>query len=45
MWYDLLNSIFTGPDDPNYVVCKIKPYRIEYNMMNMPKPEIWKAEK
>jgi len=43
VWYDLLNSIFTGPDDPNYVVCKIKPYRIEYYMMNMPKPEIWEG--
>ena len=43
MWYDLLNSIFSGPDDPNYVVCKIIPYRIEYYMMNMPKPEIWEG--
>ena len=43
VWYDLLNSIFSGPDDPNYVVCKIMPYRIEYYMMNMPKPEIWEG--
>jgi general stress protein 26 len=43
VWYDLLNSIFSGPDDPNFVVCKIKPYRIEYYMMNMPKPEIWEG--
>ena len=43
VWYDLLNSIFSGPDDPNYVVCKIKPYRIEYYMMNLPKPEIWEG--
>ena len=26
VWYDLLSSIFSGPDDPNYVVCKVKPY-------------------
>ena len=43
VWYDMLSSIFSGPDDPNYVVCKIKPYRIEYYMMNMPKPEIWEG--
>jgi len=43
VWYDLLNSIFNGPDDPNFVACKIKPYRIEYYMMNMPKPEIWEG--
>ncbi len=43
VWYDMLNSIFSGPDDPNYVVCKVKPYRIEYYMMNMPKPEIWEG--
>jgi general stress protein 26 len=42
-WYDLLRSIFSGPDDPNYVVCRISPYRIEYYMMNMPKPEIWQG--
>ena len=43
VWYDLLSSIFRGPDDPNYVVCKVTPYRIEYWMMNVPKPEIWEA--
>jgi general stress protein 26 len=43
VWFDHLNSIFSGPDDPNYVVCKVKPYRIEYFMMNMPKPEIWEG--
>jgi general stress protein 26 len=43
VWFDHLSSIFSGPDDPNYVVCKVKPYRIEYFMMNMPKPEIWEG--
>ncbi len=43
IWYDLLSSIFSGPDDPNYVVCKVTPDRIEYYTMNMPKPEIWQA--
>ena len=43
VWYDMLSSIFNGPDDPNYVVCKVTPYRIEYYMMNMPTPEIWEG--
>lgn len=43
VWYDLLGSIFSGPDDPNYVVCKVTPYQIEYYTMNVPKPEIWRA--
>ena len=43
IWYDLLSSIFSGPDDPNYVVCKVTPDRIEHYTMNMPKPEIWQA--
>ena len=43
VWFDQLSSIFSGPDDPNYVVCKVKPYRIEYFMMNMPRPEIWEG--
>ena len=42
-WYDMLEPIFSGPNDPNYVVCKVKPYRIEYYTMNKREPEIWKA--
>ena len=43
VWYDMLEPIFTGPDDPNYVVCKVAPYRIEYYAMNKKEPEIWEA--
>jgi general stress protein 26 len=43
VWHDFLNSIFSGSDDPNYAVCKVTPHRIEYYLMNMPKPEIWEA--
>jgi general stress protein 26 len=43
VWYDILNSIFSGPDDPHLVACKVKPYRIEYYMMNIPMPEVWEA--
>ena len=28
-WNDHLSMIFTGPDDPNYGILIIKPYRIE----------------
>jgi general stress protein 26 len=42
-WYDMLEPIFTGPDDPNYVVCKVIPYRIEYYTMNNREPEVWQT--
>ena len=41
VWFDHLANIFSGPDDPNYCVCKITPYRIEYHTMGMTDPEIW----
>ena len=43
MWYDMLEPIFSGPDDPNYVVCKVIPYRIEFYSMNRREPEVWQA--
>jgi general stress protein 26 len=43
VWGDHLKGIFTGPDDPNYNVIKITPYRIEYQGMEMVPPEIWEA--
>lgn len=42
-WNDHLESYFSGPDDPNYCVCKITPYRIEYQGMGMVPPEVWEA--
>ena len=41
VWFDHLANIFSGPDDPNYCVCKITSYRIEYQAMGMAEPEIW----
>ena len=41
VWNEYLKGIFTGPDDPNYNVVKITPYRIEYQGMNMVAPEVW----
>ncbi len=43
VWFDHLKNVFSGPDDPNYVVCKITPYRIEYQSMGMVPPEVWEA--
>lgn len=43
VWYDMLEPMFKGPDDPDYVVCKIRPYRIEYYTLNQRKPEVWEA--
>jgi len=41
VWFDHLANVFSGPDDPNYCVCKITLYRIEYQEMGMAEPEIW----
>ncbi len=43
VWYSMLEPMFTGPDDPNYIVCKIVPYRIEHYSMNRQEPEVWKV--
>ena len=43
VWFDHLAHIFSGPDDPNYCVCKITPYRIEYQGMGMQPPEVWES--
>jgi general stress protein 26 len=43
VWFDRLKGIFSGPGDPNYCVCKITPYRIEYQGMGMVPPEVWEA--
>ena len=41
VWYDMLEPVFSGPDDPNYVVCKVTPYRVEYYSMNKREPKVW----
>ena len=43
VWNDHLKGIFSGPDDPNYNVIKITPYRIEYQGMGIVPPEVWEA--
>ena len=44
VWYDLLDKVFKGPEDPEYCVCKVTPYRIEFNTMDPAVlPQIWEA--
>lgn len=40
-WFDMLSAVFSGPDDPNYAVLKIEPYRIELNRPGKMVPEVW----
>ena len=46
-WHESLKTYFSGPDDPRYCVCVIKPYRIEYitvtGMEAGLDPEVWQA--
>ena len=44
IWYDLLENVFKGREDPDYCICKVIPYRIEFITMDpaVP-PEVWKA--
>ena len=44
VWNDHLKGIFSGPNDPNYCVCRITPYRIEYQTMGPVPPEVWEAQ-
>ena len=41
-WNDYLKRYFKGPDDPNYGIIIVKPYRIELYTMGNFKPEVWK---
>lgn len=40
-WNDMLAPIFNGPDDPNYSVIVVNPYRIEYCTPGSYQPEVW----
>jgi general stress protein 26 len=41
VWSDFLSRAFSGPDDPNYVVCRITPYRIEWQPEGPGAPDVW----
>jgi len=40
-WNDGIAQIFKGPDDPDYAVVIVRPYRIEVNSQGSFLPEIW----
>lgn len=42
-WNETLKGIFSGPDDPNYAVLVMTPYRIEYCTAGSHEPEVWEA--
>ena len=44
LWNDELKAYFSGPDDPNYCVVIIKPYRIELMGMTEMIPQVWEAD-
>ncbi len=42
IWYDHLERIFKGPEDPMYNVCKVSHYRIKYTLPSPGEPpEVW----
>lgn len=43
-WSDMLAPIFSGPDDPDYGVLEIVPYRIEYVTLGSREPDVWTAD-
>ena len=44
LWYDDLKDYFSGPDDPNRVVLKIKPTVIELMSPGKRQPDIYQVE-
>jgi general stress protein 26 len=40
-WFEMLSAVFSGPDDPNYALMLIKPYRVEFNAPGSMAPEVW----
>ena len=44
LWNEMLAPIFDGPDDPNYGVVVVEPYRIEYWVPGEFTPQVWEKE-
>ncbi|MBD3235934.1 MAG: hypothetical protein GF330_04465 [Candidatus Eisenbacteria bacterium] len=41
MWNEMLERYFSGPDDPNYAIIRVRPVRIEYMGSGSMEPEVW----
>jgi general stress protein 26 len=39
-----LKEYLSGPDDPNYCIVIVKPYRIELMGMTEMIPQVWEAD-
>jgi general stress protein 26 len=42
-WKEELKRYFSGPEDPNYCIVRVKPYRIEYMAPGSMEPEVWEV--
>lgn len=40
-WNERLKAYFAGPDDPDYTIVVIRPYRIEYMAIDSRVPQVW----
>jgi general stress protein 26 len=43
-WNEMLAAYFSGPDDPNYGVVIVTPYRIELVKPGVREPEVWTTD-
>jgi general stress protein 26 len=43
-WNDYLAKMFKGPDDPNYIIVKMKPEYFEYWGMGMREPQVYEVK-
>jgi general stress protein 26 len=43
-WHPMFKGVFSGPNDPNYGIIEVVPYRIEYWSAGSMEPQVWKAE-
>lgn len=44
LWREGLRNYFSGPDDPDYAIVIVKPYRIELYTAASLEPEVWERE-
>ena len=40
-WNEMLDGIFSGPQDPKYAILVVDPYRLEFNKPGTLVPEVW----
>ncbi len=40
-WFDMLSAVFSGPEDPDYSILVVEPYRAEFIGPGSMTPEVW----